>query len=310
MTQYIASGRAKLQIEESATKKQARIDCSRDVVVGVNKYRVDSGKEGPGSDQNVQVLHIDNSKVREGQIARLQAVRASRDEQKAQKALAKLEESAMLGPDASTSKGDNEMNLLRLSIEAARARCTLGEISAALEKAWGRHVPSTSVVQGAYSATFNEATAEDEYTVVQKEIEEFEKREGRRPRILVAKMGQDGHDRGAKVIASGFSDVGFDVDVGPLFQTPEEVARQALDADVHVVGVSSQAAGHKTLVPALVEELKRSGGEHIIVVAGGVIPPDDYDFLFSRGCHAVFGPGTRIIDAARDVLRMIPASEV
>lgn len=312
MTKYIASGRAKLRIEESATKKQGRIDSGIDTVVGVNKYRVEETADGQApSGHKVQVLHIDNSKVRDSQIARLNALKESRDEELVARALAKLEESAMLGPDANTSDGNNPLNLLGLSIEAAKVRCTLGEISSALEKAWGRHVPSTSVVQGAYSASFNqELVKKDEFSDVQKEVQEFEKNEGRRPRILVAKMGQDGHDRGAKVIASGFSDIGFDVDVGALFQTPHEVARQAIDADVHVIGVSSQAAGHKTLIPALVEELKKLSSEHIIVVAGGVIPPDDYDFLKSHGCRAIFGPGTRIIDAARDVLRMIPPSEM
>jgi methylmalonyl-CoA mutase len=280
--------------------------------VGVNKYRVDQNDdEQTASGHKVQVLHIDNSKVRESQIARLKKLKENRDEELVSRALAKLEESAMLGPNANTSDGNHPLNLLALSIEAAKVRCTLGEISSALEKSWGRHVPSTSVVQGAYSATFNqELMKKDEFSDVQTEVQAFEKKEGRRPRILVAKMGQDGHDRGAKVIASGFSDIGFDVDVGALFQTPHEVARQAIDADVHVIGVSSQAAGHKTLIPALVEELKKLSSEHIIVVAGGVIPPDDYDFLKSHGCRAIFGPGTRIIDAARDVLRMIPPSEL
>ena len=321
MTRYIASGRAKLRIEESATKKQARIDSGRDVVVGVNKYRVehtDGGHErsafsssAAGQEHKVQVLQIDNSKVRESQISRLNTLKENRDDTRVLQALAKLEESAMLGPNANTSGGDNPLNLLALAVEAAKARCTLGEISLALERAWGRHVPSTSVVQGAYSATFNqELQTRDEFSEIQREVQEFEQREGRRPRILVAKMGQDGHDRGAKVIASGFSDVGFDVDVGALFQTPQEVARQAIDADVHVIGISSQAAGHKTLIPALIEELRNLSSEHIIVVAGGVIPQDDYDFLKSRGCKAIFGPGTRILDAARDVLRMIPPSEL
>lgn len=194
-------------------------------------------------------------------------------------------------------------------------RCTLGEMSQALENAWGRHVPATGMVQGAYAASFNSGSADggkaDEYESILKMVEEFESSEGRRPRILVAKMGQDGHDRGAKVIASGFADLGFDVDVGPLFQTPREVALQAIDSDVHVIGVSSQAAGHKTLLPALQAELKELGAEHMVVVAGGVIPPQDYDFLLkeSMSCGAIFGPGTRIVDAARKTLDLIPRAQ-
>lgn len=309
MTAYIESGKAKLRIEESATKKQGRIDSSQDVVVGVNKYRLsaeDAKKE------MIDVLQIDNADVRQKQINRMNEVKASRDEAAAQEALAKLEASAR--KSVSTSKGDDPNNLMALCIECARVRCTLGEMSMALENAWGRHVPATGMVQGAYNAAFNAGEPggkTSEYQEILDQVEAFEADEGRRPRILVAKMGQDGHDRGAKVIASGFADLGFDVDVGPLFQTPREVALQAIDSDVHVIGVSSQAAGHKTLLPALKKELEEMGASHILVVAGGVIPPQDYDFLLkeSKSCGAIFGPGTRITEAAMDTLKLIPRSE-
>jgi len=306
MTAFINNGQAKLMIEESATKKQGRIDSGVDTVVGVNKYRLSKEDE---SLERVDVLQIDNTDVREKQIARMNAIKASRDENLAQEALAKLEASARKSD--STSSGDDPDNLMSLCIECARLRCTLGEISQALENAWGRHVPDTGMVHGAYAASFNSSTSEakaDEYQSILNTVEEFEASEGRRPRILVAKMGQDGHDRGAKVIASGFADLGFDVDVGPLFQTPKEVALQAIDSDVHVIGVSSQAAGHKTLLPALQKELKELGADHIVVVAGGVIPPQDYDFLLqeTHSAGAVFGPGTRIVDAAKQVMDLIP----
>lgn len=313
MTEYINSGMAKLRIEESATRKQGRIDSGEDTVVGVNKYKLNEGEE-----EAQDVLQIDNTLVREKQIARISEVKATRDETAVKDVLDRLEQSARL--DRSTSNGNDPQNLMALCIEAARVRCTLGEISQALENVWGRHVPSSTVVQGAYSASFTSASSasggsggnnkdsRDEYDAILREVEDFEKTEGRRPRILVAKMGQDGHDRGAKVIASGFSDLGFDVDVGPLFQTPEEVAMQALDSDVHVIGISSQAAGHRTLLPALKKELESRGADHIVVVAGGVIPPQDYDYLINetKSCIAVFGPGTRITDAAKKVLGVIP----
>jgi methylmalonyl-CoA mutase len=202
--------------------------------------------------------------------------------------------------------------LLRLSIEAAKARCTVGEISLALENAFGRHKASNTIVQGAYKAAYSTLSEDSKYDQILRDVKAFEEKEGRRPRILVAKMGQDGHDRGAKVIASGFSDMGFDVDVGPLFSTPEEVVLQALDSDVHVIGISSQAAGHKTLLPALKLELEKRGAEDIVVVAGGVIPPQDYDYLLedTKSCAAIFGPGTRIVDAARKVLSLIPTGKV
>ena len=313
MTEYINSGMAKLRIEESATRKQGRIDSGEDTVVGVNKYKLDEGEE-----EVQEVLQIDNTLVREKQISRINQVKAHRDEAAVKDVLDRLEQSARL--DRSTSHGNDPENLMALSIEAARVRCTLGEISQALENVWGRHVPRSTVVQGAYSASFTSASSasggasgnnnnsREEYDAILKEVEDFEKTEGRRPRILVAKMGQDGHDRGAKVIASGFSDLGFDVDVGPLFQTPEEVAMQALDSDVHVIGISSQAAGHRTLLPALKKELNSRGADHVVVVAGGVIPPQDYDYLINetKSCTAVFGPGTRITDAAKRVLDVIP----
>ncbi|KAL3934090.1 MAG: hypothetical protein SGBAC_010117 [Bacillariaceae sp.] len=306
MTEYINSGEAKLMIEESATKKQGRVDSGKDVVVGVNKYRLNEEEEKA---EMIDVLQIDNSDVRTKQIARMNEVKANRDEVAAQEALLKLEESAR--KTTSTSKSDDPDNLMTLCIECARTRCTLGEMSLALENAWARHVPATGMVQGAYTAAFNGSNDDkvfSEYENILKSVEAFETTEGRRPRILVAKMGQDGHDRGAKVIASGFADLGFDVDVGPLFQTPKEVALQAIDSDVHVIGVSSQAAGHKTLLPALKQELEGMGVNHMVVVAGGVIPPQDYDFLLkeSKSCGAVFGPGTRITDAANTVLDLIP----
>ncbi|KAL7549394.1 hypothetical protein ACHAWF_012663, partial [Thalassiosira exigua] len=307
MTAYINSGMAKLRIEESATRKQGRIDSGRDVIVGVNKYRLDAEEE---EKERQDVLQIDNTAGMQKQIDRLDELKHTRDSNEVEAALRALEESASLG--SSTSRGDNPHNLMALCINAARVRCTLGEISQALENTWGRHVPSSTIVQGAYGASFTSAESkqsdngDSEYERVLREVKKFEEKEGRRPRILVAKMGQDGHDRGAKVIASGFSNLGFDVDIGPLFQTPEEVALQALDSDVHVVGISSQAAGHKTLLPALKAELDRRGAK-MAIVAGGVIPPQDYDFLMkeSKCCSAVFGPGTRITDAAIETLRLI-----
>ncbi|OQR89666.1 methylmalonyl Coenzyme A mutase [Achlya hypogyna] len=296
MAKAIESGMAKLRIEESATKKQARVDSREDVIVGVNKYRL-------ANEDRVDVLSIDNNKVRESQINRINTTKANRDEAAAQECLRRLVHSAKL--TESTGPGLHEYNLLKLAVAAARARCTVGEISEALESVWGRHIPKSSVVQGAYRDTYLASEAEAEYTAVLAEVEAFAEDQGRRPRLLVAKMGQDGHDRGAKVIASGFSDLGFDVDVGPLFSTPEEVARQAIDSDVHCVGVSSQAAGHNTLVPALMQALKEQGAEHILVICGGVIPPKDYDFLYEQGVGAIFGPGTRLPTAASDTLKAI-----
>jgi methylmalonyl-CoA mutase len=304
MTKYISSGAAKLRIEESATRKQGRIDSGQEVLVGVNKYQL-------VNEEPLQVLQIDNTTVRAKQIARIEAVKAERDDIVVQDVLQKLEASARL--KTSTGKGDHPMNLLTLAVAAAKARCTLGEISMALEKAWGRYVPTSSVVQGAYGTSFSTKSDStngggmNDFEYVQQRVRDFEIKEGRRPRILVAKMGQDGHDRGAKVIASGFSDLGFDVDIGPLFQTPQEVAMQALDSDVHVIGISSQAAGHKTLLPLLKQVLNEMGLDRVIVVAGGVIPPQDYHYLLeeTKSCSAVFGPGTRVTDAAVQTLDLI-----
>merc|ERR1719215_1922253 len=285
MAAAVASGWAKLKIEECAAKRQANIDSSKEVIVGVNKYRLE--KEEP-----IDVLMIDNTEVRAKQLERLNNVKTSRDTAKAEEALKNIEECARSG----------EGNLMGLAVEAARARCTVGEISTAMEKVFGRHVASDRLVSGAYRTEYSES---DEITAVTEAIQLFQDGEGRRPRILVAKMGQDGHDRGAKVIATGFSDLGFDVDVGPLFQTPSEVAQQAVDSDVHVIGVSSLAAGHKALVPALVAALKAAGRPDIVVICGGVIPPQDYDFLYKAGAAAIFGPGTKIPAAAVDVINII-----
>jgi len=298
MTNAIDSGMAKLRIEEAATKKQARVDSGEDVIVGVNKYRLDK-------QDAIDVMTIDNTAVRASQVERINKMKAWRDEARVVQALDALKHSATLTD--STGPGANPNNLLKLAVDAARARATLGEISLALETVWGRHVATNQVVQGAYSAAYKAhgKDNEDDYENVLSAVAAFAEKEGRRPRILVAKMGQDGHDRGAKVIASGFSDLGYDVDVGPLFSTPDEVAKHAIDADVHVVGVSSQAAGHRTLVPQLIDALKKSGGGHIKVICGGVIPPQDYDELYRSGAVGVFGPGTKITDAALSVLKAI-----
>ncbi|KAK3588886.1 hypothetical protein CHS0354_007031 [Potamilus streckersoni] len=285
MAKAVASGMPKLRIEECAARKQARIDNAQEVIVGVNKYRL---KE----QERVDVLCIDNTRVREKQIDRLKKVRASRNEKKAQESLAAITKCCE----------SKDGNLLALSIEAARNRCTVGEITDAMEKVFGRHLATSRMVSGAYKTEFGD---EKEIDAIIKRVEKFAESEGRRPRILVAKVGQDGHDRGGKVIATGFADMGFDVDIGPLFATPREAAQQAVDADVHAVGVSSLAAGHKTLIPELIKELKKMGRPDIVVVAGGVIPPQDYDFLYSSGIAAIFGPGTRIPDAAGKVLDVL-----
>jgi methylmalonyl-CoA mutase len=285
MTKAVASGMPKLRIEESAARRQARVDRGEEVIVGVNKYQ-------PSNPEHVDVLAIDNTEVRRSQIARLERVRASRDEAACQDALRRLTEGA---------RGTE--NLLALCVEAARARATVGEISDAMETAFGgRHKAEIRSIQGVYGSAYE---GDDGFGKVQADVEGFAQREGRRPRMLVVKMGQDGHDRGAKVIATAFADLGFDVDVGPLFQTPAEAARDAVDNDVHIVGVSSQAAGHLTLVPQLVEELAAAGGDDIVVVCGGVIPPQDYAKLEAAGVAAIFGPGTNIPDAARKVLSIL-----
>jgi methylmalonyl-CoA mutase len=288
MAKAIESGIPKLRIEEAAAKKQARIDRGEDVIVGVNKYRNDSVDE-------VDVLEIDNEQVRESQIARLEKIRESRDADAVAKSLAALTLAAQTG----------EGNLLSLAIEATRHRATVGEISDALEEIYGRFVAQAQTVSGVYGAAYEN---DHNWKSIAVDIAGFVERHGRRPRMLVAKMGQDGHDRGAKVVATAFADVGFDVDLSPMFSTPEEVARQAIENDVHVVGASSLAAGHKTLVPQLIDELRKQGADDIIVIAGGVIPQQDYEFLEGSGVALIFGPGTPIPDAARKVLDAINAT--
>jgi len=285
MVKAVDSGWAKLKIEASAAEKQARIDSGKDVIVGVNKYRL--AKEDP-----IEILDIDNHAVRDNQIARLKSVRASRDAAAVQRAL------DALAASAETKQG----NLLELSIQAIRARATVGEISDALEKVWGRHRADTQKVTGVYAAAYDSAEGWDK---LKSEIVEFAAEHGRRPRVMIAKLGQDGHDRGAKVVATAFADLGFDVDMGPLFQTAEECARQAIENDVHAVGVSTLAAGHKTLVPAIIESLKKQGADDIIVFVGGVIPRQDYDFLYEAGVKGIYGPGTPIPASAKDVLEQI-----
>ncbi|MDB6176911.1 methylmalonyl-CoA mutase [Paracoccus sp. Z330] len=287
MTKAVASGMPKLRIEETAARRQALIDRGEDVIVGVNKYRKD--REDP-----IDILDVDNVKVRASQIARLENIRATRDEAACQAALDELARRATQGG-----------NLLAAAVEAARARATVGEISMAMEKEFGRHRAEVKTLAGVYGAAYE---GDEGFAQIQKDVETFAEEEGRRPRMLVVKMGQDGHDRGAKVIATAFADIGFDVDVGPLFQTPEEAAQDAVDNDVHVVGISSQAAGHKTLAPKLIEALKAQGAGDILVICGGVIPQQDYEFLQKAGVKAIFGPGTNIPAAAADILSLIRAA--
>jgi methylmalonyl-CoA mutase len=289
MTKAVDSGWAKLKIEASAAEKQARIDSGKDVIVGVNKYKL--AKEDP-----VDTLEVDNVKVRDEQIAQLKAIRARRDNAAVQKALDALTTCAETG----------EGNLLALSIDAIRLRATVGEVSDALEKVFGRHRADTQKVTGVYAAAYDSAEGWD---ALKGEIAAFGETYGRRPRVMIAKLGQDGHDRGAKVVATAFADLGFDVDMGPLFQTPEECARQAIENDVHALGVSTLAAGHKTLVPAIIAELKRQGADDIIVFVGGVIPRKDYDFLYEAGVKGIYGPGTPIPASAKDVLENIRAAQ-
>ena len=287
MTKAVATGMPKLRIEESAAKRQAMIDRGEDVIVGVNKYRKDS--EDP-----IDILEIDNDAVREGQVARLARIRATRDQAACDAALAEVERRAAQGG-----------NLLEAAVDAARARASVGEISMAMEKVFGRHRAEVKTLAGVYGAAYD---GDAGFAAIQADVEAFAEEEGRRPRMLVVKMGQDGHDRGAKVIATAFADIGFDVDVGPLFQTPEEAAQDAIDNDVHVVGISSQAAGHKTLAPKLIAALEAAGAGEVIVICGGVIPQQDYAFLKAAGVKAIFGPGTNIPDAARDILALIRAA--
>ncbi|MCC7272369.1 MAG: methylmalonyl-CoA mutase, partial [Alphaproteobacteria bacterium] len=285
MTKAVESGMPKLRIEEAAALRQARIDRGEEVIVGVNKYR-------PDTDEAVNVLSIDNNRVREAQIARLNTVKNRRDGKACAAALAAL--------TAAAGRGDG--NLLALAIEAARARATVGEISDALEKVFTRHRATVQSVTGVYGGAL---AADGDFQRIQAEVGAFARAEGRRPRMMVVKLGQDGHDRGAKVIATAFADIGFDVDIGPLFQTPEEAARQAIENDVHVVGVSTQAAGHLTLVPQIIAALRAMGGEDILVVCGGVIPPKDYDTLKAAGVAAIYGPGTNIPRAASEILGLV-----
>ena len=290
MAKAIGTGVPKMRIEEAAARKQARIDAGKDVIVGVNAYVA-------AEETAIPVLEVDNVAVREAQVKRLAELRRTRDNQAVEKALQRLTDSA--------AEGDG--NLLELAVDAARSRATLGEISMALEKRWGRYVATTRAISGVYSS---ESGQDEQFQKAQAMVADFEKAEGRRPRILVAKMGQDGHDRGSKVISTAFADLGFDVDIGPLFQTPREVARHAAENDVHVVGVSSLAAGHKTLVPQLIAELKAIGRDDILVIVGGVIPPQDYDFLYEAGASGVFGPGTVIPVAAQQIMKSLSCSRV
>jgi methylmalonyl-CoA mutase len=285
MAKAIETGMPKMKIEESAAKKQARIDRGEDVIVGVNKYQL-------AEEDDVEILEIDNEAVRDSQIDRINTIRATRDEKAVEDALEAIYQCACGG----------EGNLLDLAVKATRARATVGEISYAMEREFGRFNAQAQTISGVYGSAYKD---DGEWNAIQSDIEGFIEQHGRRPRMLVAKMGQDGHDRGAKVIATAFADVGFDIDLSPMFSTPAEVAKQAVENDVHVVGCSSQAAGHKTLVPELIEELKKLGADDIIVVAGGVIPKQDYDFLYDAGVAAIFGPGTKIPLAAREVLTKV-----
>jgi len=284
MTKAVASGMPKLRIEETAARRQADIDRGDQVIVGVNKYRLEKEDE-------IDILDVDNVAVREAQIARLENIRSTRDQAKCEAALAELSRRAAEGG-----------NLLEAAVEAARARASVGEISMAMENVFGRHRAEVKTLAGVYGAAYE---GDEDFAAIQKSVENFAEEEGRRPRMLVVKMGQDGHDRGAKVIATAFADIGFDVDVGPLFQTPEEAAQDAIDNDVHVIGISSQAAGHKTLAPRLIEVLKERDAGDILVICGGVIPQQDYDFLKSAGVKAIFGPGTNIPNAAQEILDLI-----
>ncbi|HKL70633.1 methylmalonyl-CoA mutase [Salibaculum sp.] len=287
MTKAVASGMPKLRIEETAATRQAMIDRGDEVIVGVNKYRKDH--EDP-----IDIRDVDNAKVRDSQVAALARIRDGRDQTACDAALAEL-----------TRRAQEEGNLLEAAVEAARARATVGEISMAMEKEFGRHRAEVKTLAGVYGAAYE---GDADFAAIQEAVNAFAAEEGRRPRMLVVKMGQDGHDRGAKVIATAFADIGFDVDVGPLFQTPEEAAQDAVDNDVHVIGISSQAAGHKTLAPRLIEALKAAEAEDIIVICGGVIPQQDYEFLTKAGVKAIFGPGTNIPEAAKDILRLVRAA--
>ncbi|MDG1264495.1 MAG: methylmalonyl-CoA mutase family protein, partial [Flavobacteriaceae bacterium] len=285
MTKAIEAGIPKLRIEEAAARKQARIDSGQDIIVGVNKYRLE--KEDP-----LQILDVDNQMVRSSQLERLASIKADRDNQKVAASLKALTHAAKSGTE----------NLLDLAVIAAKQRATLGEISDALEVAFGRYKAQIKSFSGVYS---KEIKKDSSFAKARELANKFAELEGRRPRIMIAKMGQDGHDRGAKVVATGYADVGFDVDIGPLFQTPKEAAQQAIENDVHILGISSLAAGHKTLVPQVIAQMKEFGREDIMVIVGGVIPVQDYQFLFDAGALAVYGPGTRISDAAIEMLNIL-----
>lgn len=285
MAKAIHTGLPKMRIEEASARRQAKIDSNADTIVGVNKYRLD--KEDP-----IETLEVDNSAVRSAQLARLELLRKSRDEHKVQQCLAAITKAA----------GDKDQNLLELAIDAARARASLGEISDAMEKVFGRHQAEIKLISNVYSSEYANM---DDIEKVRALTDQFTEQEGRRPRILIAKMGQDGHDRGAKVVATAYADMGFDVDMGPLFQTPEETARQAVENDVHIIGMSSLAAGHKTLLPQLMEELKKLDREDIMVIVGGVIPQADYDYLYQHGAAAIFGPGTHLPSAATRMMEKL-----
>ncbi|OEK03848.1 methylmalonyl-CoA mutase [Roseivirga sp. 4D4] len=289
MAKAIEAGLPKMKIEEAAARKQARIDSGKDVIVGVNRYKVDE-------ETDIDLLEVDNTAVRKSQLERLAKLKAERDIDAVEKALEALTHCAKTG----------EGNLLDLAVDAARKRASLGEISMAMEKVFGRHKAVTQTISGVYSS---EVKDNEDFKKAREMADQFAELDGRRPRIMIAKMGQDGHDRGAKVIATSFADLGFDVDIGPLFQTPDETALQAAENDVHMIGASSLAAGHKTLIPQLINELKRLGREDIMVIAGGVIPPKDYDFLYEAGVSAVFGPGTVIAKAAQEILRQMIEEE-
>jgi methylmalonyl-CoA mutase len=289
MAKAIETGLPKMRIEEAAAKKQARIDSGKEWIIGVNAYRNEK-------DEEIELLEVDNAVVRQKQIERLESIRSTRNQQEVDESLKAIEEAAKSG----------EGNLLALAVDAARNRASLGEISLAMEKAFGRYTATIRSISGVYS---NEMKKDEKFEKAQKLADKFEELEGRRPRIMVAKMGQDGHDRGAKVVATSFADLGFDVDIGPLFQTPAEAAKQAIENDVHILGVSSLAAGHKTLVPQVLEELKKQGREDILVIAGGVIPQNDYQYLFDAGVAGVFGPGTVIADAAGRILEIMIESK-
>jgi methylmalonyl-CoA mutase len=294
MTKAVDSGWAKLKIEASAAQKQARIDSGADVIVGVNKYK-------PERDDRIDIRVIDNVAVRESQIARLKQIRSTRDAAAVKVALDALTACAE-GAGSGSGTSGAAANLLDLSVAAMRVRATVGEVSDALEKVWGRHRADTQKVTGVYAAAYDSAEG---WAQLQQEIAAFAEEYGRRPRVMISKLGQDGHDRGAKVVATAYADLGFDVDMGPLFQTPEECARQAIENDVHAVGVSTLAAGHKTLVPAIVQALKDQGADDIIVFVGGVIPRQDYEFLYEAGVKGIYGPGTPIPASAKDVLEQI-----